>query len=238
MNHREPMPLHLFVTGTDTGAGKTVVSLLLLKVLHGRGHMPRYFKPLQTGCISPSDADSDARFIHNYHEPLRNIAPEHSTGLCFKSPKAPLYAARDEGRGIEAETVLRRLASLRREKAPLVAEGAGGLLVPVTPHATVIDIIEQSGMRPVLVARTGLGTINHTLLSLEVLRLRNIKPAGIVFVEARDEPTPAAMIQENMDAVSAFSGISVSGVVPHISDFHSPPRQALAVVERLVDGML
>jgi dethiobiotin synthetase len=93
-------------------------------------------------------------------------------------------------------------------------------------------------MRPVLVARTGLGTINHTLLSLEVLRLRNIKPAGIVFVEARDEPTPAAMIQENMDAVSAFSGISVSGVVPHISDFHSPPPQALAVVERLVDGML
>ena len=119
MNHREPMPLHLFVTGTDTGAGKTVVSLLLLKVLHGRGHMhPLLQTAADPAVFLPSDADSDARFIHNYHEPLRNIAPEHSTGLCFKSPKAPLYAARDEGRGIEAETVLRRLASLRREKAP------------------------------------------------------------------------------------------------------------------------
>lgn len=237
MNHRLPLPCHLFVTGTDTGVGKTVASLLLLKALYGRGHMARYFKPVQTGCSSPDDADSDARFIHKYYPPLQSAPAAQSIGLCYKAPKAPLYAAHDEGHDIEAETILHRLAYLRREKAPLVAEGAGGLLVPVNNRTTFLDIIEKAGIRPVLVARTGLGTINHTLLSLEALRLRNMKPAGILFVEARDEPTPAAMVQENMDAVSTFSGISVCGVIPHITDFNSPPPEAMQAVERLLDQL-
>ena len=87
-----------FVLGTDTGVGKTVLSLLLMRFCYQRGDRPFYIKPLQTGCRSPYDTDSDARFVYEHVEALKGKDPAESVIYCFKNPKAPYFAARDEGK--------------------------------------------------------------------------------------------------------------------------------------------
>lgn len=227
----------LFVTGTDTGIGKTVVSLLLMRTLFRRGEAPFYYKLVQTGCATPDDTDSDARFIYTHTPELTGSDPASSVGWCFSAPKAPLYAAQDELRTIETDALLHRLASLRMEHACLVVEGAGGLMVPFTADALGIDLIRAVDLAPILVARAGLGTVNHTLLSVEALDRRGVMPAGIVFVHNGERPTAPDLIRDNMEAVAMFSGIPVCGVVPHIANLHAPPDAVLGLMDRLLDAV-
>lgn len=239
MNHTPPrLPAPLFVTGTDTGVGKTVVSLLLMKALFRRGMNPFYGKPMQTGCRDPYDTDSDAAFVYRHVPELAERDPAEAVGWCFRAPKAPLHAARDERNGVETEDLMRRLAILRATHACLVLEGAGGLMVPFTADALCVDCIRAADARPVLVARDGLGTVNHTLLSVEAMTRRGVTPAGIVFVASGKRPTPPDLVHDNMEAVAMLSGISVSGIVPPILDFHAPPEAALAVADAIIDAAL
>lgn len=217
----------IFITGTDTGVGKTVASLLLIQALQQKGHAPFYWKPLQTGCLTPDDAESDARFIYEHCAPFTGRSPAESIGFFFAAPKAPLYAARDEAGDIPVEILLRKLAILREEHAPLVVEGAGGLMVPITSNYTMIDFIRDAGAQILLVARAGLGTINHTLLSIEALQHRGMEPAGIVFLQTKEHITPDAMVEENMETISMFSQNFVSGVVPPLRDFQAPPKDTI-----------
>lgn len=235
MSEKRHQPL--FVTGTDTGIGKSVVSMLLMRALFRKGMTPAYRKPMQTGCRDPYDTDSDAAFVYRHVPELAGRDPAEAVGWCFREPKAPFHAARDERSGVETEDLMRRLAILRAENACLIMEGAGGLMVPFTSNTLCIDCIRAVDARPVLVARDGLGTVNHTLLSLEALDRRGITPAGIVFVASGKRPAPSTLIHDNMEAVAMFSGISVCGVVPHIDDLHNPGEAALAPVEALLDGM-
>jgi len=122
----------LFVVGTDTGVGKTVLSLLLIQFFYARGYTPFYLKPVQTGCEDPYDTDSDAGFIYRHVKPLRNRAPADSIIYCFRNPKAPIFAARDEKRTIDLSLIERAVTEKAVMHAPLVIEGAGGVLVPVT----------------------------------------------------------------------------------------------------------
>ena len=225
-----------FVVGTDTDVGKTVASLMLMRFLIRTGHTPYYWKPVQTGCLSPNDAGADASFVLNYCPELQQT-PSEATGACFRAPKAPLYAARDEGDSVEVEDLLRKLASLRKKNA-LVVEAAGGLLVPFSRTHMLADMVqlayERFNIKPILVARAGLGTINHTLLSIEALHHRGVQPVGIVFVDNKEHPTPAGMLQENMEAISTFSNYSVCGCIPHIEDFSNPPEEALTLFEQIM----
>ncbi len=230
------LPEDLFVTGTDTDVGKTTVSLLLLRAWREYGHEARYFKPVQTGCAHPDDAMGDAHFIHS-HNPQCTQTSHTSTGLCFTAPKAPLYAARDQKHTIELKTLLHRLACLRQPHSPLVVEGSGGLMVPLNEQNTMADFIKATGMRTILIARTGLGTINHTLLSLEALKVRNVNVAGILFVETERIPPAQSMVQENMEAIATFSGTRVSGVIPYIADFQTPPAQAQYTVQQILEAL-
>ena len=122
----------LFVVGTDTGVGKTVLSLLLIQFFYARGYTPFYLKPVQTGCEDPYDTDNDAGFIYRHVKPLRNRAPADSIIYCFRNPKAPIFAARDEKRTIDLSLIERAVTEKAVMHAPLVIEGAGGVLVPVT----------------------------------------------------------------------------------------------------------
>ena len=212
----QPPSRALFVVGTDTGVGKTVVSMLLLRELFARGERPFYAKPMQTGCRDPYD-------------------PAEAVGWCFAAPKAPLHAARDEMRGVETEDLVRSLACLRSEHASLVLEGAGGLMVPFTPEALCIDCIRAADARPVLVARAGLGTVNHTLLSVEALVRRGMEPAGIVFVHTKERSASPDLVRDNMEAVAMLSGFPVSGVVPPIENLLHPPDAAFAPLRRMLD---
>lgn len=224
-----------FVVGTDTGVGKTILSLLMMQFFYEKGDNPFYVKPFQTGCIDPYDRDSDAKFIYQNVAPLKGNDPADSVIYCFRTPKAPYFSARDEGKqtDIDARGVQDFLDSKALSFDPLILEGAGGLFVPVDERILMIDLIELTGSTPVVAARTGLGTINHTLLTLEALKSRGMEPIGVVFIDSVEPPTSQAMIDENMQAVENVSGIKVAGVINWIDDFSNPGRQCYQVLERM-----
>lgn len=227
----------LFIVGTDTGIGKTVLSFLIVNWLFKKGMSPFYLKPFQTGCRDPYDRDSDAKFVYDNTPELNGKDPADSVCYCFKNPKAPFFAARDEGAVVDVKNVLDLIAEKAEHSSPLVIEGAGGVFVPVDKTHRIIDVLKKSGAQPVLAARAGLGTINHTLLTLEALKRCGVPEPGIVFIDQGGDPAPEGMIRENMEAVESFSGVAVSGLIGRIDDFVSPPPLAFDVISNLMDTM-
>jgi len=220
----------IYVVGTDTGVGKTVLSLLLMQFFFERGRQPFYFKPLQTGCLDAHDKDSDAVFIYRNVGALKDKDPSESVGYCFREPKAPYFAARNEGRDIDLQYMNGMIEEKSRLYDPVILEAAGGLMVPVTEEVMMIDTV-FSGAKVLLAARAGLGTINHTMLSIEALRQRGISPAGVVFLDPAG--TVPEMIAENMEAVERYTGIKVAGVIGKIEDFSRPPQECFHPLEFL-----
>lgn len=213
---------NLFVAGTDTGVGKTVLALLMMQFFLAKGCNPFYLKPVQTGCKNANDADSDAKFIYSHVESLNGKQPAESVIYCFKNPKAPLYAAIDDGRSIDLSKIERVVSQKAETHFPVILEGAGGVLVPVAGKKLMADMISLVNGTLVIAARAGLGTINHTLLTIEAMEKRGIKPFGIVFIDAGEKETPPEMIRENKSAIEDISGIKVAGVVSRIHDFSRP----------------
>lgn len=229
----KPIP-DMMIVGTDTGVGKSVVSLLLMQLLFTEGYTPFYLKPFQTGCRSASDPDSDALFVHSHTRALQSLDPGRSVIYCLPNPKSPYFAARDACESIDLHKVRQAVAHARRSYAPLVVEAAGGLLVPVTRQILVVDLIGQLNCRPLLVARAGLGTINHTLLAIEAMHRRKITPMGVVFVDLSEPPADPDMVAENMDAIEMFADCRVGGVIPNVKNFTAPPQTAYTALRHIV----
>ena len=181
--------MKLFVTGTDTDVGKTIFSAALSGALNAT-----YWKPIQAGTLDQSDSST----VRN----LSGLPAEQVLGEAYRlsTPCSPHRAAEIDGLEIDPD-------SLRLPDAdPLVVEGAGGLLVPVTRKVLVIDLVSEWHLPVVLVARTNLGTINHSLLSIEALKSRKIALLGIAFVGGSN-PDSEAVICE-------FSGTKHLGRLP------------------------
>jgi dethiobiotin synthetase len=224
---------HFFIAGTDTGVGKTILSLLLMHYFFEKKYFPFYLKPFQTGCKDPCDTDSDARFIYSNVRQLRGKDPSESVVFCFNNPKAPWFAGRDMGRAVSPDPVIRIVKEKKALFTSVIVEGAGGVLVPLTENLLLIDIVKDLELKVVLAARGSLGTINHTLLSIEAIRKRGLEVTGVVFIEAGNCKTPEDLLQENMEAVEKFSGIAVPGVIGQIRDFSNPGRDYIPVLDTL-----
>lgn len=219
----EPPPCGLFVTGTDTGVGKTVVTALILRQLRRSGVHVGAYKPACSGAISgPAGApiweDLEAlRAAARFDGPDDWICPQR-----FVAPVAPPQAARLEQRGVD-DRLLRDGAACWAGRADLlVVEGAGGWLSPLSDQSLVADIAAALRYPIVVVARAGLGTINHTLLTIESIRVRGLTVAGVIL----NEPTPAAAdlsTSENARQIERFSGISVLGRI-----FFGRPEQLVS----------
>jgi malonyl-CoA O-methyltransferase len=166
-----------FVTGTDTNVGKTIVSAYLMRSLDAD-----YWKPVQSGL----DGESDAEVVRR----LTALPPErfHPSTYELRAPLSPHESARREGVSISLGAF-----KLPKTSRPLIVEGAGGVLVPLNGDALMIDLIKQLGLPVILVARSSLGTINHTLLSLEALRARRIEVAGVILSGAPNEANRTAI---------------------------------------------
>ena len=167
--------MRFFVTGTDTNVGKTEVAAALLGLMRARGHTPFAFKPYESGVAdlsSPPDA-LRLRQAGGGSQSLDTVSLYR-----FEQPLAPAIAARLERRPTRWREVLR--VYRRFGEQPGVIEGAGGLFVPLDARHDVIDLNSALEAPVVLVARAGLGTLNHTLLSLEALRARKVKVAAVV----------------------------------------------------------
>ena len=188
------------VTGTDTGIGKTVVAAGLAAALGAR-----YWKPVQAGLEGETDSDA-----------LRRLAPGvhvHDEAYRLTTPCSPHQAAAINGVRIDPV----RLA-LPLGEGPLVVEGAGGVLVPLSEKLLFADQCAVWGLPVVLVARTSLGTINHTLLSIEALRSRGITLAGVVFVgEGNDE---------SERVIGAISGVRRLGRLPWLDPLNAETLNA------------
>lgn len=175
----------LVVAGTDTGVGKTVIAAALAGALDAD-----YWKPIQSGLDGETDSDTVRR--------LSGLPPERIRPETYKlrMPASPHIAARLDGVEINVESLMSPLPGRGTPTAaPLVIEGAGGLLVPLTSRILQIDLYARWRFPVVLVARTALGTINHSLLSIEALRRRDIPIAGIAF-SGESEPEVEMTIVE------------------------------------------
>jgi len=120
MKKLDPKSSRLFVTGTDTGAGKTVLSLLMMRFFYEMGETPFYIKLIQTGCRDARDVESDARFIYENVPALRGKDPAASVPYCFKNPKAPWFASRDEGKSINLRVLVDAVAKKRLPFGPVL----------------------------------------------------------------------------------------------------------------------
>lgn len=161
-----------FVTGTDTGIGKTVVSLILT-----RGLNCLYWKPIQTGADEGTDSDFVADWTSS-----QQVWPET---YVFRDPVSPHLASEIEDREID---LAHCLVEFRKLPAPVIVEGAGGVLVPINRKYLMIDLIQQLRVPAIVVASTRLGTINHSLLTLEALRARGVPILGFIMSGSENRP--------------------------------------------------
>jgi dethiobiotin synthetase len=197
----------LFVTGTDTGVGKTFVSCGLLR-LAARWSLPLTpFKPAESGCVRGRPADATALRAAAYaHASLDKVCP-----YPLGPPVAPA-AATPPRRPLRLRDLVRHAHGLASE-GPLLVECAGGLLSPYAPTFTSADLASALALPTLLVARNALGTINHTALAVAELRRRKIPLLGIVLVTVRPDRNLAR--QQNPALITALTGLRPSLVVPH-----------------------
>jgi dethiobiotin synthetase len=194
----------VFVTGTDTGVGKTVVAASIVTTLRARGEPVRAFKPVVTGTDEP---DPQWPADHQLLARAAGMQPQDVTPITFGPAVSPHLAAELAGARIEPAELV---AHARALGEPLVAEGVGGLLVPLTIGYSVRDLALDLGLPLVVAARPGLGTISHTLLTIEAARAAGLEVRCVVFTPWPDEPT--AMERSNRATIERLGGVSVHGL--------------------------
>lgn len=201
----------LFVTGTDTGVGKSVLAAAICAALRARGEAVAAFKPVVTGLDEPPiDWPRDDELLAGAagdHQQREQVAPYR-----YGPPLSPHYAAELAGETIEPARLVEAARAAAGDDKLLVAEGVGGLLVPVTPGYLVRDLAIDLGLPVVIAARTGLGTINHSLLTVEAARTAGLHVTGVVMTPW--PPTPAPIEMSNRATVQRLAGVTVSGLRP------------------------
>ena len=197
------LPGSFFVTGTDTGIGKTVVSAILML-----GLSAHYWKPVQSG----TDALSDSEFMLGLGIDHSYILPERYR---LSQPLSPHLAARLDGLTISLNDFCLPDTSKMNH---LIVEGAGGLMVPLNDQDKIIDLIVHLNLPVLLVARSCLGTINHTLLSLEAIRRHSLDIIGVVMTGDKNE--------ENRKAIERFGNVDVIAEIPVLENLE--PETLLA----------
>ncbi|WRP07759.1 dethiobiotin synthase [Rossellomorea aquimaris] len=203
-----------FITGTDTDIGKTVTTGLLTKYFLENGIDAFPYKPVQSGAILKKDrlVAPDTEFYEVVT--TRSFGKDANTYL-LKTPSSPHLAASIDGVRIELKPILEQVEKLQSTHELLLVEGAGGLIVPLNQEETILDLIERVSLPVILVARTGLGTINHTVLSVMALKQRNIEIAGIILNQTSIDEMPE-IERDNKRMIEILTGIKVIGVLPYI----------------------
>lgn len=182
----------VFITGTDTGVGKTVVTALLLRHLRENGVRALAMKPFCSG------GRDDAELLAALQD--GEVSLDEVNPFYFAKPLAPWVAVQygKWRKQVPMNVVLDKISKLKKRCDVLVIEGSGGLLVPLGDHYTVLDLIAKVGGKVVIVAKNKLGTINHTLLSIDALQQVDTQPSALVFTESKKADFSAAT---NLDAI-------------------------------------
>ncbi|MBU6431860.1 MAG: dethiobiotin synthase [Nitrospirae bacterium] len=205
----------IFVTATDTGVGKTLVTSALVARLTQRGIDVGVMKPIETGVSRSTKAQSDGarlRRAAGSHDPIVEVCP-----YVFRLPVAPLSAARAEGTTVQVATILRAFRALRKKHALVMVEGVGGVHVPITGTADVLDLVQRLRLPAIVVGQSGLGGINHALLTLHALRKKKIPILALVLNQLRPVHTNTARAQEQstVNLLRRLAGVPVVGPLPY-----------------------
>lgn len=205
-----------FVTGTDTGVGKTLVSAALALCLKQRGVDVGVMKPIETGVGEDADETSDLARLREAaggEDPVELVSPYR-----FLEPLAPLASCRAAGDIIDVERLVAAYKTLAKRHGCIIVEGVGGVLVPITPACHVRDLIVRFDLSAVVVGRSTLGGVNHALLTIETLKAAGVSIVALVLNEPEMcEDTAAGLAQRasTADLLRELSPLPVLGPIPH-----------------------
>jgi len=204
----------IFITGTDTGVGKTFIGTGIAAALRGQGIDVGVMKPAETGCLMkkgvlvPRDA-LKLIMAGGVDDPLDIVNPYR-----FRDPLAPAIAAAREGMKIGIRRIVSCFRALARRHEYMIVEGAGGIMVPLTTSYTYLDLVRALDLPVLIVARPGLGTINHTLLTVTVVRSHRSRVAGIV-INNRSRTKPGLAERTGPPFIEQVSGVPIIGHVTY-----------------------
>lgn len=206
----------LFICGTDTGVGKTIISSGLIRLARRRGVNCVGIKPVETGCSIEKGVLEPIDGAMLWEASDKTLSLDECAPYRFAMPAAPFRAAAMEDSNLRISDIVEHILTVAEDVDMVIVEGAGGLMTPVEERKLMIDIISDLQFPTLLVARLTLGTINHTVLSIEALRNRNIPVKGIVLSSSQrtcgpeEEYTPG-------DLSRIISGIPVA-ILPFMED--------------------
>jgi dethiobiotin synthetase len=206
----------IFITGTDTDVGKTLVTGLLAQYLLGQTWSVMTQKWVQSGCSGfPEDIDTHLRWMGRTREGIAN----YKDAVCpyvFALPASPHLAAEAEGRSIDLAVIKQAYERLAARFDCVLVEGTGGALVPYSRQALLLDLTDDLDLPVLIVAKNQLGAINHTLLTVEAIQGRGLTTAGIVFNGPEHEPD--LISQDNPKIIQALTDVPVLGSLPWTLD--------------------
>jgi len=213
INLNLPKKKGLFITGTDTGVGKTLVAGAIAKILADRGFKVGVFKPIATGCYIAWEGliTSDTKFLAhcaNSELPLSTITPSG-----YVTPAAPMVSAEKEHRPIDFAAITQAYKVICETSDIVIVEGIGGVRVPLTAEFDVRHLAAEFDLPMIIVARASLGTINHTLMTVDALRAANLRIAGIIINNYK--PLNATFAEEAApNIMTQCTGANILAVVP------------------------
>ena len=218
LNLKLPQKNGLFITGTDTGVGKTLIAGGIVFVLRQQGLKVGVFKPIASGCRAEREGliSDDTEFLAMCAEtdyPLSVITP-----VTYKTPAAPITCIDMENRPIDYEALAASYRYLCDACDVVIVEGIGGAMVPIDEEHTVLDLAAEFNLPMVIVARPNLGTINHSLLTIEAVRHAGLSVAGLV-ISGYNAETADIAEETSPDVICNFSDTPLLAVVPY--DVHS-----------------
>jgi dethiobiotin synthetase len=199
----------LFVTGTDTAVGKTILSAALLAAIGGENERVRAYKPVLTGLDEPAGSDADDQWPRD-HELLAAAAgmePEEVAPFRYRPAVSPHLAASLVGERIDPQTLIAGARTMACDGDVLIVEGVGGLLVPLDDGYTVRDFAVALGLPVLIAARPGLGTINHSLLSLQAARTSGLDVRAVVLTPWPEEPSE--LERSNRETIARLGPVEV-----------------------------
>lgn len=203
----------LFITGTDTGVGKTHVATLVLQQLREAGHRPGAYKPVCSGAEFSADGSPRWDDLERLAAALGRPCEQDQIGpQRFLAPLAPPLAARQEGRSVDWHHLDIGFHAWETDCDSLIVEGAGGWLCPLTEHHTFADWVAHRQLPVLIVARRGLGTINHTLLTIAAIRQRQLPIVGVILNQSSPSDDDIST-SDNSREIEARSGIPVLGEI-------------------------
>ncbi|MEK9628318.1 MAG: dethiobiotin synthase [Nitrospinota bacterium] len=227
-----------FITGTDTDVGKTVVTACLATLFKNNGMDVGVMKSIETG-VDPecsSAANSDAKFLMEISE--TSDAEGEVCPYRLKTPASPYQAGQFAGIQIQPNSILEKFKILQSRHEIMLVEGVGGLLVPITHQYTVADLALETGLPLIIVSRFQIGTLNHTLLTINAAKQNGLNIKGVVLNHQNSEELTEVEEQQGK-LIEELSGVPILGACPFIEDVSKESLQAnLPKIEQAFKGML